>query len=581
MEQNILLENRIKLWTENEYFDQETRQEILNITDPKELAERFCCDLEFGTAGMRGILGAGTNRMNIYIIRKLIQGLADTIKEYGVEAAQRGVVIAYDCRRYSPEFALETALVLAANGIKAYLFDNLRPTPELSFAVRHLKTIAGIMITASHNPKEYNGCKVYWEDGGQIPPDKAAQIVTKMAERDDWVVKAIEEVKAKEQGLLITVGEELDQIYLQEVKKHLLNQSLAKDKGSNLKIIFTPLHGTGYEPVRQILAETGFSSLVIVPEQAEPDGEFSTVSVPNPEEKAAYELALSYAEKSPADLIMATDPDADRMGVLSKEKDGSYRLFTGNQIGVILLYYILSQGQKQNSLPADGVVMKSIASTDLADAIAEEFGVKMINVLVGFKYIGEQIKAMEEKGWGTYLFGFEESHGYLAGTYARDKDAVQAVALMAEAALYYQEVENKTLIEVLDEIYQAYGYYLDEQVAMAFCGLAGKDKIEEMMNKLRQEQRRELGGLPLRGVEDYLTGKGLTFSDDKEYDLELPQANVLRFAFEEGGYVMARPSGTEPKIRFYFCVRGESAELMVPLLEKVKEDFFAQLNLDH
>lgn len=575
-----MIKEKIKMWTENEYFDPQTRQEVLAITDPKELEERFCCDLEFGTAGMRGILGAGTNRLNIYWIRRLAQGLADTILATGKEARERGVVIAYDSRRYSPEFALESALVLAANGIKAYLFDELRPTPQLSFAVRYLKAIAGIMITASHNPKEYNGCKVYWEDGGQIPPDKADEIAGKIQERNSWEIPVLSEDEGREKGLVITVGRELDRAYLTEVKGQLLNRDLIEQKGSKLNLLFTPLHGTGKEPVQELLSDLGFSSLFLVPEQAEPDTEFSTVPVPNPEDGAAYELALHHARERKADLILATDPDADRLGVMVKSGAEDYQLLTGNQIGVILQYYLLSQRQRLGILPKDGVVMKSIASTDLADEIARGFGVRLINVLVGFKYIGEQIKDMEKTGQGTYLFGFEESHGYLAGTYARDKDAVQAAALMAEAALYYQEEENKTIGQVLEEIYQSYGYYLDEQVALSFSGLAGKRQINELMEKLRQMKARAFGGLPLAKVEDYFFGQGISLANGEEYSLGLPQANVLRFAFQGGGYVMARPSGTEPKIRFYFCVRGDSAEEMENSLLRVKEDFFHLLNIE-
>lgn len=570
---DTVIRERIKLWTENPYFSEETRREVLDIKDPKELEERFCCELEFGTAGIRGILGAGTNRLNIYWIRRVIQGLAEVIKEAGEDAPRRGVVIAYDCRRCSPEFAREAALVLAANGIKAYLFDGLRPTPELSFAVRYLGTVAGIMITASHNPKEYNGCKVYWEDGGQVPPGKANKIVAKLQERDSWEVTVAREEAAREQGLLVTVGAEIDRAHLEEIKKHLLNRELAAKKGSALKLVFTPLHGTGNKPVRQLLQELGFTSLAVVSEQAEPDPEFSTVKVPNPEEREAFALALGYAQKTGGELILATDPDADRLGVLVRDKDGSYRGLTGNQLGVVLLYYLLSQLRQQGTLPPDGVVMKSIASTDLAEVIAADFEVPLINVPVGFKYIGEQIKLMEERGKGTFLFGFEESNGYLAGTYARDKDAVQAAALTAEAALYYKETEGKTLLDVLRHLYDTYDYYLDEQVAVSFPGLEGKEKIGRIMANLRQFSEKSVGGLPLEKVEDYLVGKGRYVADGTDYSLTLPLANVLRFSFEGGGYVMARPSGTEPKIRIYFCVRGKTEEAANSNLEQVKKDF--------
>lgn len=570
---NAAIQARVKYWTENDYFDPATREEILNIKDPQELAERFCCDLEFGTAGIRGILGAGTNRLNIYWIRRVAQGLADTIKEAGEEAVHRGVVIAYDCRRCSPEFARESALVLAANGIKVYLFDSLRPTPELSFAIRHLGTIAGMMITASHNPKEYNGCKVYWEDGGQVPPEQADRIVAQMKERAGWIVDTISEEEARARGLLVTAGEEVDAGYLAAVKKQLLNLPLAKERGKHLSLVFTPLHGTGGRLVPQLLREVGFTSLILVEEQAVPDTEFSTVSVPNPEEEAAFDLALRYAREQGASLILASDPDADRLGVMVRDEDGCYRKLTGNQIGVLLLHYLLSQRQKQGILPPDGVVMKSIVSTDLAAQVAAGFGVRMQDVLVGFKYIGEQIKLMEEQGTGTYLFGFEESHGYLAGTYARDKDAVQAAALVAEAALYYREIEGKSLLDVLEDIYRTYGYYLDEQVAMSFPGLAGREKIHRLMANLRALDKLTIGGLPLASREDYLSGKGLRVQEGQEYPLSLPQANLLRFSFQGGGYATARPSGTEPKIRFYFCVPGETRQAAQTRLAAVKEEF--------
>ncbi len=575
-----LIRERVKTWTEDPYFDEATRQEILSITDEQELAERFCCNLEFGTAGIRGILGAGTNRLNIYIIRKVIQGLADTIKDYGEEACQRGVVIAYDCRRYSIEFAREAALVLAANGIKAYLFDKLRPTPELSFAIRYLKTMAGIMITASHNPKNYNGCKVYWEDGAQLPPKQSDEILVKMEQKAGWRVETMGEELAREKGLLVMVGAEVDEEYLKAVKKELLNTSLTKEKGADLKLVFTPLHGTGYDLVPKLLREIGFSALTLVPEQQEPDGEFPTAPIPNPEDESAFEIALKYGLEQQAQLIIATDPDADRMGVLVRDHLGDYRKLTGNQIGIIMIYYLLSQRKAKGILPRDGVVIKNIVSSELADEIAFGFDVKLINVLVGFKYIGEQIKGMEESGRGTFLFGFEESHGYLAGTYARDKDAILGSALFAEAALYYLREKQQDLFAVLEEIYQRFGYYLDGQIAMSFDGLEGKKKMEEMMAKLRQGSYTELGGLALKEIEDYLAGQGKNVLDGSIYPLGLPQANLLRFAFQGGGYIMARPSGTEPKIRFYFCIKGEQGENLTDKLKTVQENFLSILGLN-
>lgn len=571
------IQDRFKEWTENEYFDSETKQELLGINDQKEIADRFYTDLEFGTGGMRGVLGAGTNRMNKYVIRKITQGLADTIKENGEDALRRGVVIAFDSRRYSAEFALETALVLAANGIKAYLFESLRPTPELSFAVRYLKTIAGVNITASHNPKDYNGYKVYWEDGGQIPPHHAKQIVKKIAGRQGWAVERIDRDAAMKRGLLQSVGEEIDKAYYDEIKKQLLYPDLSQSHGKELKIVYTPLHGTGGKPVRRVLEETGFTSLYVVAEQERPDPEFTTVKSPNPEDPPAFALALQLAEKQQADIVLATDPDADRLGLYAKDQTGAYRRFTGNQIGVLVEYYLLAQKKKMGQLAANAIVVKTVASTDLGDAVAESFGVRMVNVLVGFKYIGEQIKNMEESGWGTYVFGFEESHGYLAGTYARDKDAVQAAALLAEAALYYLKKENKTLPEILHEVFKLHGYYRDEQVAVSLCGKEGKERIAAIMELLRKEARSGIGGIAIKSIEDFQTGKRWVLKEKKEETINLPRENVIRFSFEGGGFVMARPSGTEPKIRFYFCIRSNSSDELEKRFQEVKEDFLLPL----
>ena len=564
-------------WTENDCFDCATRDELLALNDPNEIEDRFYTDLEFGTGGMRGVLGAGPNRMNKYVIRRITQGLADTIKEHGEDARIKGVVIAHDPRRYSKEFALETALVLAANGIKAYLFDSLRPVPELSFAVRHLQTMAGVNITASHNPKEYNGYKVYWEDGGQIPPDKANIIVSKITARKSWEIAISSEAEARNNGLLITIGEDVDKAYLDQVKVQLLYPELNITKGKELKIVYSPLHGSGGMLISRIIKDIGFSSLFVVPEQKEPDTEFSTVKSPNPEDPAAFEMALAYAVQRKADIVMASDPDADRLGLYVKGDEGYYHRFNGNQIGVLLQYYILSQKKKMGILPDNAVAVKTVASTDLGDAVAEKFGVKTVNVLVGFKFIGEQIRDMEEKGWGTYQFGFEESFGYLVGTHARDKDAVVAAALLAEAALYYRQEENKNLTDVMDEIYQMCGYYRDEQVALTYQGKAGRECIANIMNTLRMDKRTEIAGIPLKSREDYSVSIRHLIRENEEEIINLPKANVLRFSFAEGGFVMARPSGTEPKIRFYFCVKADSPKALRDTMERVKEDFLGRI----
>jgi len=576
LELDALVRQRYEHWTENEYFDRQTRDELLQIIDPKEIEDRFYTELEFGTGGMRGVIGAGTNRMNRYTVRRVTQGLAEVMLEQDPANAQKGVVIAYDSRRYSAEFALETALVLAANGIKVYLFENLRPTPELSFAVRHLRAAAGVNITASHNPKDYNGYKVYWEDGGQISPQLAKLIVSKI-ENLGWTAQPMELEEAKRQGLLETVGEEVDQAYYQALKKQLLFPELTKTFGLDLKIVYTPLHGTGGRPVTTLLKEIGFTSVHVVREQAEPDPEFSTVLTPNPEDPAAFELALQYAREKQADIVLATDPDADRLGLYAKDKNGEFRRFTGNQIGVLLEYYLLSQKKKAGCLGEKSVIIKTVASTDLADAVAADFGVQTMNVLVGFKYIGEQIKIMEQNRSGSYIFGFEESHGYLAGTYTRDKDGVQAAVLLAEAALYYRTKENLTLPEVLEKIFNNYGYYLDEQVAVTLKGKEGKEKIAAIMDLLRKQKKDSLAGIPLKSVEDFQTGQKLFIRENHTAGIDLPRENILRFSFEDGGFVMARPSGTEPKIRFYFCIKGESYEQAVKLLQLVKKDFFKDI----
>jgi len=582
--QTNTVKEKFRYWTENNYFDQKTRQELLDIDDMKETEDRFYADLEFGTGGMRGVIGAGTNRINKYVIRKITQGLADTIREHGVEACQRGVVIACDSRYCSADFALETALVLSANDIRAFLFDDIRPTPELSFAVRYLKAIAGVNITASHNPREYNGYKVYWEDGSQVPPDKANQIIARINGRHSWVIDTLDIDKALKSGLIQSIGQEIDEAWFKEIKKLLLFPQLTKERGLDLKIVYTPLHGTGNIPVRKLLQELGFSSLFVVPEQEKPDCEFPTVKSPNPEDPQVFDLALKYALNMQADIILATDPDADRLGLYARDREGSFKRFTGNQIGVILEYFLLSKRREMGTLPEDARIVKTVVTTELGDAVAGHFGVKTVNVLVGFKYIGEQIKDMEEKASGTYIFGFEESHGYLAGTYARDKDAVQAAALIAEAALYYREKEKKTLPEVLEEIFGICGYYMEEQHAISLQGKDGKENIIKIMEKLRSEKIKICGEEVIRNRDDFLTRKTYFLQEEHEVSMEqagqseLPRENALRFTLKGGGFIIARPSGTEPKIRFYFCIRKESPQKLSEAMDKVKTDFLKKIS---
>ncbi len=566
------IKKKYKTWIESEYFDEASRRELLSINDPEEIEDRFYTDLKFGTGGVRGVIGAGSNRMNRYVLRLIIQGLAETILEYGKEARERGVVIAYDSRHYSREFALETALVLAANGIRGFLFKGLRPTPVLSFAVRYLQAIAGVNITASHNSKEYNGFKIYWEDGGQLPPEPASQIIAKTVNRGSWEVSLKDETSARADGFLHWVDDSVDQAYEDEIIKSLIYPKLFRELRSSLKIVFTPLHGTGGAPVQTILEKLGFNSIAVVPEQEKPDPDFSTVKYPNPEDPAAFKLAMDMAEKNVSHLILATDPDADRLGVYARDPAGRYHRFTGNQIGIILEYYILSQRKKLNTLPDDAVVIKSVATTDLANVIASHYGVKTVNVLVGFKHIGEQIKKMEQIGCGTFVFGFEESHGYLAGTYTRDKDAVQAAALIAEAAFYYLHKEQKTLPEVLQDIFRKFGTYIDKQVAFTLEGKKGRNGIKAVMDRLRKEKPQSIGGVSVRCIEDYQIDKRWYVHENREEEIGLPKENILRFSFVHGGYFMVRPSGTEPKIRYYFCIKGGSIAEANKLMQKVEED---------
>jgi len=567
------IQDRYRLWSENPYFDEETRQELGEITDPQEIEERFYTDLEFGTGGLRGIIAAGTNRMNKYVIRKVTQGLAECVCDHGQEGMKRGVVIAYDSRKFSPEFALEAALILAQNGVKAYLFDALRPTPELSFAVRQLHALAGIVVTASHNPKAYNGYKVYWDDGGQLPPAKADQVLARIDARESWLgLEPMSIETAKMSGLLEIIGEEIDQPYLARVLKLALHPDLNAEKGGELRIVYTPLHGAGNKLVRRALAELGFCSVTVVSEQELPDPEFTTVPYPNPEIPATFDLARKYGMELKADLLLATDPDADRLGVVVRNPHGDYVQLTGNQIGVLLTYYILSQKKALGTLPENATIIKTVASTDLADEVARSFNVRVENVLTGFKFIAEKEKEMEESGWGTFQFGFEESYGYLAGDFVRDKDAIIASVLLAEAALYYRQVEGRTLLDVLEFIYGQFGYYLDEQESLALEGIQGKEEIARIMDSLRLEEIPELGGIPIWKLDDYEQRIGKNISTGETYQLTLPHSNVLRFSFNGGGFVMVRPSGTEPKIKFYFSVKADTFEKAKDTLNKVKTD---------
>ena len=545
-------------WIANPYFDEATKEELKSIAeDENEIKERFYMDLEFGTAGLRGIIGAGTNRMNIYVVRRATQGLANYIAK--VDKKSQGVAIAYDSRHMSPEFAQEAALCLAANGIKAYIFETLRPTPELSFAVRHLGCVAGINVTASHNPPEYNGYKVYWEDGAQITPPHDSGIMGEVKAISDWnTVKTMDKAEAEKAGLFEVIGKEVDDAYMAELKKQVIHMDAIQAEGKNLKIVYTPLHGTGNIPARRILKELGFENVYVVKEQELPDGDFPTVSYPNPEAAEAFELGLKLAKEVDADLVLATDPDADRLGVRVKDKNGEYHDLTGNMSGCLLANYEISQRKAVNgSLPEDGALIKTIVTTNLADAIAKGYGVKLIEVLTGFKFIGQQILGFEKSGKGSYLFGFEESYGCLIGTYARDKDAIVATMALCEAAAYYK-TQGKTLWDAMIEMYEQFGYNKDDIKAVTMKGIEGLQKIQDIMNSLRQNPPAEFAGHKVVAVRDYKADTIKNLETGEVTPTGLPNSNVLYYELTNDAWVCVRPSGTEPKVKFYYGVKGTS-----------------------
>ena len=545
-------------WLENPYFDEATKEELKAIKDDEnEIKERFYMDLEFGTAGLRGIIGAGTNRMNIYVVRRATQGLANYIAK--VDKKSQGVAIAYDSRHMSPEFAQEAALCLAANGIKAYIFETLRPTPELSFAVRHLGCVAGINVTASHNPPEYNGYKVYWEDGAQITPPHDSGIMGEVKAISDWnTVKTMDKEEAVNAGLFEVIGQAVDDAYMAELKKQIIHMDAIQAEGKNLKIVYTPLHGTGNIPARRILKELGFENVYVVPEQELPNGDFPTVSYPNPEAAEAFELGLKLAKEVDADIVLATDPDADRLGVRVKDKNGEYHDLTGNMSGCLLANYELSQRKAVNgSLPEDGALVKTIVTTNLADAIAKGYNVNLIEVLTGFKYIGQQILGFENSGKGTYLFGFEESYGCLIGTYARDKDAIVATMALCEAAAYYK-TQGKTLWDAMIDMYEEFGYYKDAIQAVTMKGIEGLQKIQEIMTTLRQNPPAEFAGHKVTAVRDYKLDEITDLATGEKKPTGLPNSNVLYYELTDDAWVCVRPSGTEPKVKFYYGVKGTS-----------------------
>ena len=545
-------------WLANPYFDEATKEELRSIKeDENEIKERFYQDLEFGTAGLRGIIGAGINRMNIYVVRRATQGLANHIIKQG--GADKGVAIAYDSRHMSPEFAEEAALTLAANGIKAYKFESLRPTPELSFAVRELGCIAGINITASHNPPEYNGYKVYWEDGAQFtPPHDKGVTAEVLAITDLSTVKTTDVESAKAAGKYEIIGEAIDDKYIAQVKAQVVNQEAIDKMQDSIQIVYTPLHGTGNIPARRALAEIGFSHVYVVPEQELPDGDFPTVSYPNPEAEQAFELGLALAKEKDADLVLATDPDADRLGVYVKDaKSGDYIPLTGNMSGSLLCEYVLSQKKERGAIPEDGQVVKSIVTTNLVDAVAKSYGCELIEVLTGFKYIGQQILKEENTGYGTYLFGLEESYGCLIGTYARDKDAISATVALCEAAAYYK-MKGMTLWDAMIAIYEKYGYYKDAVKSIGLKGIEGQAKIQAIMDTLRNNTPTEVGGYRTVSARDYKLDTIKDMENGEVKPTGLPESNVLYYDLTDDAWLCVRPSGTEPKIKFYYGIKGTS-----------------------
>ena len=566
-----------EFWLEDDYFDQETKNELLAIrNNEEEVEDRFYKELEFGTGGLRGVIGAGTNRMNFYTVRKATQGLANYIIKQG--AQDMGVAIAYDSRRFSPEFAKEAALCLCANGIKAYLFDALRPTPELSFAVRKLGCTAGIVVTASHNPPEYNGYKVYWADGAQVTAPKDVEIIAEVKAVTDYhTVKTMEEEKAKADGLLTIIGKEIDDAYMAELKKQIVHQDIIDEVSEELKIVYSPFNGTGLVPVKRILSELGFKNVYVVKEQEMPDPDFTTLAYPNPEDPAAFKLALALAKEVGADIVLATDPDADRLGVYALDtKSGEYVPFTGNMSGMLIAEYLLREKKATGTMPANPALVKTIVTTNMADVITKAYDVKQIEVLTGFKYIGEQIKWFEEKNTYNYVFGLEESYGCLAGTHARDKDAIVAVMCLCEVAAYCKK-NGITLWDQMIKLYEEYGYFKEGLHTITMKGVSGAQAIKDIMAALRENPMKELAGLKVTAVRDYDKNEVTDMATGEKSETGLPKSNVLYFDLENDSWCCARPSGTEPKIKFYMGIKGESLEDADAKLNSLKDALIAAI----
>ncbi|MGN4445629.1 phospho-sugar mutase [Bacillus cereus group sp. MYBK79-1] len=565
-------------WLSYAELDAELKEQLENMKqDEKKIEDSFYKNLEFGTGGMRGELGAGTNRLNVYTVRKATQGLAKFIEKLGEEAKKRGVVVAYDSRHKSPEFAMEVAATLGAHGITTYVFESLRPTPVLSFAVRYLHTVSGIVLTASHNPPEYNGYKVYGEDGGQLPPKEADELISYVnAVEDELTVEVADVEQLKADGLLHIIGQEVDDAYAAELNNVIINKEMVQNVGKDLKIVFTPLHGTSNISVRRGLEEVGFTDVTVVKEQELPDPNFSTVKSPNPEEHAAFEYAIRDGEKVGADVLIATDPDADRLGVAVRNHDGEFQVLTGNQTGALMLDYLLSQKKENGTLPENGVVLKTIVTSEIGRTIAKAYGLDTVDTLTGFKFIGEKIRQYEESGQYEFQFGYEESYGYLIRPFCRDKDAVQSVLFACEVAAYYKS-QGKTLYDGLLEVFAKYGFFREDLVSLTLKGKDGAEQIQEMMATFRENPPKEVAGLTVVAVEDYKASIVTTLQDGHKEEIHLPKSNVLKYQLEDGSWFCLRPSGTEPKIKFYFGVQDSSLQNSEQKLLTIKEDIMNRL----
>ena len=565
-------------WLNNEYFDEETKKELREIRDnEKEIKERFYKELDFGTAGLRGIMGAGTNRMNKYTVGKATQGLANYIKKQGQDAINKGIAIGYDSRNMSKEFAQTVGLVMAGNGIKSYIYDTLKPVSMLSFAVRELKCIAGIVITASHNPPEYNGYKVYWEDGAQVPYPRDEEIITEVSNVTNYNdIKFIEKQEAIEKNLFKVIDKSIDDKFIENVKSQSLNQDVIKAVSNDFKIVYTPIHGSGNIPVRRVLSEIGFKNVLVVKEQELPDGNFPTVSYPNPEDAKAFNMAIELAKKENADVIVGTDPDCDRVGVVVKNNQGEYVVLTGNMTGALLTEYILSQRKAKGTLPDNGAVIKTIVTTEMIEPICKEYNVKIFNVLTGFKYIGEKIKEFEYNNEFEYIFGFEESYGCLAGTYARDKDGVVATMLICEMAAYYK-TKGLTLYEGLMEVYKKYGFYIEGVKSITLKGIEGLEKIKNIMNTLRNNTPKKFAEKYVEWEKDYKTKISKNLFTGQNDKITLPTSNVLHYTLEDGSWICVRPSGTEPKLKFYFGVFAKEQEKAEEKIKDINKDIDKKL----